>query len=207
MGFGDESKKSKAAAKAAAGAAADKAKAEAASWEETDKGLKAKASRAADKEASADAKLAAKQEKKALEAAEEEANSKLSGANKKGASSGSSKLSQAEIARRKAMMAAMQPKAKSSAKTVSVPQPKIEENRNRVSDVVEASGIEGALAALGVDEKKEGEKGMTRKEFCDMMEPQVREENPGLKGSQVKDHLNKLWDRAPENPKNQADKK
>lgn len=206
MGFGDESKKSKAAAKASAGAAADKAKAEAASWEENDKGLKAKSSRAAAKEEGADAKLAAKLEKKALEAAEEEENSKLSGAGKKGgASSGSSKLSQAEIARRKAMMAAMQPKAKSSAKTVTVAQPKLEENRNREVDVVEASGIDAALSALGVNDDKD-KKGMTRKEWMDMMEPQVREENPGLKGSQVKDHLNKLWDRAPENPKNSGEK-
>eukprot|EP00928_Gymnodinium_smaydae_P046608 TRINITY_DN31059_c0_g1_i1.p2 TRINITY_DN31059_c0_g1~~TRINITY_DN31059_c0_g1_i1.p2 ORF type:complete len:209 (+),score=87.71 TRINITY_DN31059_c0_g1_i1:75-701(+) len=206
MGFGDTSKKDKQkAAASAAGEAAAKA-AEDAAWNDNDKGNKSKASRAADKEAKADAKLQDKLERKAQEAAEEEANSKMKGANKQGG--GSAKVTQAEIARRQALLAAMGGGAKSKAapkkktlKTEAVDAAPIEANTNRERDVVEASGIDAALGALEVGEKKE--KKMNYKEYEAMVLPGIQEENPGLKMSQAKERAFKMWERAPENPKNQ----
>merc|ERR1719329_1274139 len=191
MGFGDTSKKANAAARAAGAAAQAQADAEAASWKDTDKGVNAKAARASDKQAAADAKLAAKKELKELEAAEEAQSAPKP---KKAAS----KLTQAQIAQKAALMAAA---GKAKAKPKTVAQPKLEANLNKEVDVIEASGIDGALAVLEVDESK-GKK-MTWKEFEELQTPGVKADNPGLKGSQVKDHVRKMWDRAPENPKNQ----
>eukprot|EP00440_Ansanella_granifera_P001784 gb/GFBE01001924.1/.p1 GENE.gb/GFBE01001924.1/~~gb/GFBE01001924.1/.p1 ORF type:complete len:201 (+),score=89.41 gb/GFBE01001924.1/:1-603(+) len=198
MGFGEASAKDKAAAKAKAKDDADKKAKEDADWAEKDKGNLKKAARAADAAAKADAKLAAKAEAKELEKAEDEAaNSKLSGANKK--SAGSAKMTQAEIARRQALMAAMaKPAAKKQVKTV--PQPKLEANTNRQQDLVEASGIDAALGRLDVGEKKTK---MTYAEFEARELEGIKEENPGLKMSQAKERCFKMWDRSPDNPKNQ----
>lgn len=198
MGFGDASKKDKQKAGAAAASEAARSAKDDASWEEDSKGNKAKAERAAAKAAQADAKLAAKKERDELEASETAATSTMKGANK-----GSSKMTQAEIQRRQALMAMAAAKSapKKSAKSQVVAAPKIEENSNRAGDV-EASGIDAAIGALdtpGEDRKSK----MTYKEFEAMMLPQIQEENPGLKMSQAKDRASKLWDRAPENPKNQ----
>jgi len=159
MGFGDTSNKDKKKAAAAASDQAAKSAAEDASWAENDKGNLKKASRSAAKEDKADAKLAAKKERQELEAAENESTSKL-----KGATKGSSKVTQAEIARRQALLANMKPAAKKSSKSEVVAAPKIEANTNRGSDAVEATGIDSALSALeggGAASKKK----MTYKEF------------------------------------------
>jgi len=197
MGFGDTSKKDKQRASAAADREAARASAEDAAWEETDKGNKKKSERAAAKEEKADAKLAAKKERDELEAAENASTSTMKGANK-----GSSKMTQAEIQRRQALMAMSAAKAapKKSAKSKVVAAPKLEANTNKADDV-EASGIDAALGSLDTPEDKKSK--MTYKEFEAMMLPQIQEENPGLKMSQAKDRASKLWDRAPENPKNQ----
>mmetsp|Transcript_142941 Transcript_142941/g.398290 ORF Transcript_142941/g.398290 Transcript_142941/m.398290 type:complete len:197 (-) Transcript_142941:135-725(-) len=194
MGFGDASAKDKKSAKSAAATAAATKAAEDASWEDGDKGAKAKAARAAAKEDKADAKLQAKKEREELEAAENEAMSKLSGANKKAPT----KVTQAEIARRQALLAMAKPKA--APKTVK--QPKLEENKNRKVDEIEASGVDAALAALDVGGTAKPSK-MTYAEFERMNINAIKEENPGLKQSQLKDHCWKMWERSPENPKNQ----
>eukprot|EP00428_Durinskia_dybowskii_P064421 CAMPEP_0170380856 /NCGR_PEP_ID=MMETSP0117_2-20130122/14101_1 /TAXON_ID=400756 /ORGANISM="Durinskia baltica, Strain CSIRO CS-38" /LENGTH=221 /DNA_ID=CAMNT_0010636393 /DNA_START=55 /DNA_END=717 /DNA_ORIENTATION=+ len=200
MGFGDASAKDKKAAKTSAADATAKKQAEDASWNDDDKGASKKAARAAAKEDKADAKASAKKEREELEAAENEANAKLSGANKK-ASTG--KVTQAEIARRQALLALA--KAAPKKKADSVPQPKLEENRNRQTDEdVEASGIDAALNILGASEKK-GK--MTYKEFEAKVLPDIQAENPGLKMSQAKDKAFKMWERAPENPKNQENER
>ncbi|CAK9049383.1 unnamed protein product [Durusdinium trenchii] len=160
-----------------------------------------KAQRAADAAAKADAKLAAKAELKELERQEEEANSQMKGANKKG--SGYAKVTQAEIARRQALMGAMakaNPK-KQVKKTEVVSQPKLEANTNRQEDVVDASGIDAALSALdaGVEKKPK----MTYAEYEARELEGIRQENPGLKMSQAKERCFKMWERSPENPKNQ----
>jgi len=198
MGFGDTSKKDKQKAGASADREAGRTAAEDASWQDDSKGTKKKAERAAAKEEKADAKIAARKERDELEAAESAASSTM-----KGASKGSSKMTQAEIQRRQALMAMAAAKAapKKSAKTQVVAAPKVEENINR-ADSVEVSGIDAALGALETPAETKSSK-MTYKEFEAMMLPQIQEENPGLKMSQAKDRASKLWDRAPENPRNQ----
>ncbi|CAJ1361856.1 unnamed protein product [Effrenium voratum] len=152
MGFGDTSAKDKKAAAAKAKDEAAKQAAEDESWQENDKGAVKKAARAADAAAKADAKLAAKAELKELERQEEEENSGMKGANKKG---GGYKVTQAEIARRQALMAAAKPNPKKQTKkTEVVAAPKLEANLNRVEDAVDASGIDAALSALDVGGEK-----------------------------------------------------
>merc|ERR1712194_14593 len=133
-------------------------------------------------------------ERQELEAAENEANGS-SAAKKKAPAT---KMTQAQIAQRQALLAAA--KAKPAAKK-SIDQPKLEKNTNKEDDLVEATGIDAALSALGGDEKKASK--MSYKEFEDIQLPGVKEENPGLKNSQAKDKVWKMWERAAENPKNQ----
>merc|ERR1712039_1092090 len=123
------------------------------------------------------------------------------GANKKGPAGG--KVTQAEIARRQALMAAA--KAKPAAKkSVDAPK-KLEENTNKQVDVIEATGVDAALSALGGGYP--AGKRMSYKEFEELNLAGVKEENPGLKNSQAKDHVWKMWERAPETPKNQTEAK
>eukprot|EP00413_Alexandrium_margalefii_P026365 CAMPEP_0204579270 /NCGR_PEP_ID=MMETSP0661-20131031/43394_1 /ASSEMBLY_ACC=CAM_ASM_000606 /TAXON_ID=109239 /ORGANISM="Alexandrium margalefi, Strain AMGDE01CS-322" /LENGTH=233 /DNA_ID=CAMNT_0051588267 /DNA_START=74 /DNA_END=776 /DNA_ORIENTATION=+ len=194
MGFGDASKKDKQKAAASSASEASKKAAEDASWQEADKVLKSKEERASAKAAQADAKLAAKKERQELEAAEEATVSKLKGANK-----GSTKMTQAEIARRQALLAMSKSAAKPKKSEV-VSAPKIEANTNR-EDVVEATGIDAALSALDTGSEKKGK--VTYKEFEAQVLPQIQEENPGLKMSQAKEKAFKMWERSPDNPKNQ----
>mmetsp|Transcript_117915 Transcript_117915/g.328492 ORF Transcript_117915/g.328492 Transcript_117915/m.328492 type:complete len:203 (+) Transcript_117915:70-678(+) len=174
--------------------------AEAASWRESDRHILAKQDRAREREAKADSKLAAKKERQELEALEEAANAKLKGANR---GSQTSKVTQAEVARRQALMAAAAgSKAKQlrPTKTGVVPQPKLEENLNRRSHLIEASGLDGALAALeGAGARRMG---TSFAEFEQRLQAELREEKPGLKQSQLRDHVLKAWTRSPENPKN-----
>lgn len=198
MGFGDTGAKEKKASAAKAKASADAAAKEDASWAETDKKLNKKAARAEDKDAKADEKLARKAELRELEAAEEAQTSKIKGANK-----GSSKMTQAEIARKAAMSAALKganPKKKVS-KSSTVDAPKLEANMNRTVEVADATGIDAALSAMEGDSAPA--KKMTYKQFEDLNLPGIRDENPELKLQQAKDRCFKLWERAPENPKNQ----
>eukprot|EP00930_Biecheleria_cincta_P104834 TRINITY_DN9726_c0_g1_i1.p1 TRINITY_DN9726_c0_g1~~TRINITY_DN9726_c0_g1_i1.p1 ORF type:complete len:204 (+),score=79.05 TRINITY_DN9726_c0_g1_i1:89-700(+) len=193
MGFGDASKKEKAASAAKAKDEDSRRAAEDASWAETDKGNQKKAARAADKDAKADDKLARKAELKALEEAENEG---LSSSSKGAAKKAPSKMTQAEIARRQALMASMKPKAKP--KTVSAP--KVEPNLNREANNVDASGLDAALGALSVDEKPSK---MTYAQFEARELEGIKADNPGLKQSQVKERCFKMWERSPDNPKNQ----
>merc|ERR1712048_718217 len=166
---------------------------------ETDKGNLKKAGRKAEAEAKADAKLAAKKEKEELEAADDAASSKIKGGNK---GAGSTKVTQAQLAQRQALLAMAAPKGKSKKSEV-VSQPQVEANTNRKDDNVEATGIDAALEALEGKGNSESSKRMTYKEYEAMQLPGVQEENPGLKMSQDKDKVWKMWERAPENPKNQ----
>jgi len=197
MGYGDTGAKDKKKAAASAAAEAQKKAAEDAAWEDNDKEISKKAARAKEKEDKADSKLAAKAEKKELEAAEEASASTIKGANK-----GSQKLTQAELARRQALLAMSKAAPKKSAKSEVVKAPKVEENTNRKTDEVDASGIDAALTALGSDTNDKS-KGMKYKDFEAQVIPQIQSENPGLKMSQIKDKAFKMWERSPDNPKNQ----
>ena len=74
-------------------------------------------------------------------------------------------------------------------------------NSNREDDGAGATGVDAALDVLG----EAGDDGAATNfaTFFAREAPRVREENPGLKTSQVKDHVMKLWRRSPENPRNQ----
>lgn len=192
MGFGDASKKDKAAASAKSKDNEAKSAAEDVAWSEKDKGNLSKASRAADKDAKADDKLARKAEAKALEEAENEGLSSSKAAAKKAPS----KMTQAEIARRQALMASVKPKAKS--KTVNAP--KVEPNMNREAGV-DASGLDAAIGALSVGDDKPSK--MTYALFEARELEGIKADNPGLKQSQAKERCFKMWERSPDNPKNQ----
>jgi len=199
MGYGDTSAKDRKKQAASEQERLGRQKAEDASWEETDKGISKKLNRAKAKEEKADAKLASRAERQALEEAENAEISKLKGANK-----GSQKITQAELARRQALMAASVPKK--TTKTVVVPQPELDENRNRESETVEASGLDDILNSLedGDHSGAASSSKMTFKQFEENMIDAVKEENPDLKMSQIKARLKKLWDRSEDNPKNQG---
>lgn len=72
---------------------------------------------------------------------------------------------------------------------------------NRTVEVADATGIDAALSAMEGDSAPA--KKMTYKQFEDLNLPGIRDENPELKLQQAKDRCFKLWERAPENPKNQ----
>jgi len=199
MGFGDKGVKEKNREKAAI----DKLKAEQATedatWKENNKNINAKEKRKEDKMETAEEKARRKQELKELEAAEEEEIGKMKGAKKKNPT----KVTQAEVARNMAMQAALAAASggKKKSKAV-VPQPKLEPNLNRETDLVEATGIDAALAALEVDDKAGGGK-MTFKKFEAENAERIKAENKGLKHSQINEAIWKAWDRSPDNPKNQ----
>jgi len=71
---------------------------------------------------------------------------------------------------------------------------------------VVASGIDGALEALNANDGA-AEKAPNRKALYMAFEERemarLRDENPGLKRSQLKDKVWKLWQKSPENPDNQ----
>lgn len=81
-------------------------------------------------------------------------------------------------------------------------------------NVIEASGVDAALATLSVavDEEKGSnldkhpEKRMraAHLDYEERMMPIVKEDHPGLKRSQYKEMIWKMWQKAPENPLVQA---
>ena len=83
------------------------------------------------------------------------------------------------------------------------------ENMNRIVGLVEASGIDAAVAALGLggDEKEpdmhpEKRRATAYAAFEESEIPVLKEECPGLKMSQYKDMLFKKWKKSPMNPMN-----
>ena len=71
---------------------------------------------------------------------------------------------------------------------------------------VDATGLDNALAALGVDEGKPGEKGPSRKAAYAAFEEEamarLKVEFPTLKRSQLLEKIWKEWERSPLNPDN-----
>eukprot|EP00930_Biecheleria_cincta_P091181 TRINITY_DN8067_c0_g1_i3.p1 TRINITY_DN8067_c0_g1~~TRINITY_DN8067_c0_g1_i3.p1 ORF type:complete len:206 (-),score=67.10 TRINITY_DN8067_c0_g1_i3:272-889(-) len=203
MVSGSVSRKEREILKAASKAAEEAARLEAASWVDNDKKLVAKQARAQEREAKCDAKHASRCEARAMQAAEEECE-KSSSKNGRDV-----KVTQAEVARRLALASSAKPPAKKATRSQVVPQPKLEPNRNREMDVADASGVEAALAALqrcgskgGDATAKAAAKGYG--DFEERMLVELRQEKPGLKLSQLKEHVAKAWARSPENPKNGA---
>lgn len=212
MGFGDKSAKRRAAEKFNAERAAVVKAKEDATWEEHDKKVLAKEKRAEEKDEAHDSKLAAKEEKRLLEKEEAQANEKVAGYHKKGGKP--TKITQAEIAKNAALMTALRGVnggyPSKTAKTVTVDQPELRANPNHMDDEVEATGVDQALRALsgmdigvGEDEADATPSRMKYKDYEASVIPKLKEENPGLKMTQLKDKAWKSWERAAENPKNQ----
>ncbi|KXZ41338.1 hypothetical protein GPECTOR_536g541 [Gonium pectorale] len=83
------------------------------------------------------------------------------------------------------------------------------ENLNRGTEAVDARGVDAALKVLTVKDEeadKHPEKRMKAawKAYEERMLPELKSEKPGLKMSQYKEMLWKLWQKAPENPLNQT---
>mmetsp|Transcript_51669 Transcript_51669/g.82088 ORF Transcript_51669/g.82088 Transcript_51669/m.82088 type:complete len:194 (-) Transcript_51669:199-780(-) len=192
MGLGDLSKRDKERLKQEARALEEARRKEDESWIENDKKTLAKERRKAEQDAKHDAALTAKKEKKELEEQEE---ATLNRQKAKGKSS--SKVTQAEIARLTALKAA----AQSTKKTIvpkTVDMPALQENRNREVAVVDGTGLDAALMALECATNR----ATNFKEFEERMIAELAREKPGMKMSQIKEHVMKKWARSSENPRN-----
>ena len=208
MGFGDKSKKEVAAEKAAAAAAAADREKEDASWAEGGKkGNKKKEAEEERKAAKAERKAAADEQ-----AAEEDAAmSKPKAKDKKGGSA--PKMSRAEIAAK--AMAKLKEKEKEDKKKKKEIEESggneymgaLMENDNK-KEGIDASGIDDAISALSMGEGSGAGKKVNMKaafkEFEEREIARLKEENPGLKLSQLKERAFQAWQKSPENPQNQA---
>lgn len=213
MGFGDASKKDKAAAKAAGAAATAEAAKEDAEWSEG--GKKANKKKDAD-----EAKKEAKQARKAeadeqLKQEEAEVSTPRGGKDKKKGNASAGKLTRAEIAA-KALAATKAKEKEDKQRKIDIAKSGgndyigvLMENDNR-SKEIDASGVDAAIDALSVADSSGG--GSTSKvnkkaayaAFEEREIARLKEENAGLKLSQYKEQVHKLWQKSPENPDNQA---
>jgi len=212
MGFGDTSKKDKKAVAAGSATAAAEAAKEDAEWAEG--GKKASKKKEAE-EAKKEARSARKAEADEQLKQEEAEISTPRGTKEKKKAAGGKKLTQAQIAEK--AMAAMKAKEKEEK------QRKIDiqksggndyigvlmENDNR-SQEIDASGVDAAIDALSMGEPSSsgGVAKVSKKAAYAAFEERelarLKEENAGLKLSQYKEQVHKLWAKSPENPDNQA---
>ena len=209
MGFGDTSKKDKAAAKAADSAAAAAAAAEDADWAEGGKKANKK------KEAEAERKAAKAERKAEAEELAQQEEADMSKPKKK--DDKKPKMTRAEIAA-KAMekMAAAEKAEKKKKKAIEDSGGndyigELTENTNK-ADGISGSGVDDAMAALDLASRGGGSSSAGGKvnlkaayaAFEEREMPRLKEENPGLKLSQYKERVQKAWEKSPENPANQT---
>jgi len=213
MGFGEQSKKDKAAEKAAAAAAAAKQAEEDTAWSEGGKKGNKKQEAAAERAAAKSERKAAADEQAVEEEAQMSARSDKSKKKDKGGSS--SKLTRAEIAER-ALKAAKDKEKAAKKEKIEIEKSGgndymgvLMENDNK-KEGIDASGIENAIAALDVEGGSsgggDGKKVNTKALFKAFEEAEIerlRADNPGLKLSQLKERAFQNWQKSPENPKNQ----
>jgi len=185
------SKKDRQALKFQLVAAVAAAAAEDAAWEDMDTKASAKKRRQEQRIEAHDAKVAARRDRRVSEQLESEALSITKKAQRP------QKITQAEVARRQALLAAANMQ---KPKLAAVKPPKVEENKNRLHSVVEASGIDAAISALSVAGGGGGGGAISFKEFEKQTLQQLKEENPCLKTSQYREHVRKLWARSSQNP-------
>lgn len=186
----------------------EKKQAEDAHWAAAGDGKKSKAAQRADADAAAaDAKAAAKEEARRQAAAEE-----AQWGTKR---DGKKKVTQFDLMKGQEMDAKARLRAKFAAKKVEA---KIQdedetdaivmrENENRKQDVGVASGMDAALEALTIGERSASPAPLSGKAAYAAFEaeklPELKLEKPGLRKQQYADLLSKLWDRSPQNPRNQ----
>mmetsp|Transcript_13303 Transcript_13303/g.38648 ORF Transcript_13303/g.38648 Transcript_13303/m.38648 type:complete len:219 (-) Transcript_13303:304-960(-) len=165
-----------------------------------------------DEEAKRAEKAAAKAAKKAIE--EEEA---AAVAKSKGQKAGVSKVTHHQLLTQKQIEARAQAQMMSEKEMETRREMREEdygalvdaENVNRIAaEDGAATSVEGALAMLGVKDKEDRhpEKRMKAawKEYEATNTPLLKQEKPGLKMSQYREMLWKMWQKAPENPINAA---
>lgn len=207
-----EANERKAAVKKAAEEQKQKQK-EDAKWVDDDKIIAAKEAR---KKEAEEKRLQSLQRKNEIRAMEEKEREELT---KKYGNKGQAKITKAEIERTKQREIAerQREEAKKKKEELEIP---LEENINqimRAEDLklaalgeenahVNARSVEEALEQLGGSEIDKNPEKRLRAAFSayeSVQLPILREENPSLKLSQVKEMLWKQWQKAPENPLNQ----
>jgi colicin import membrane protein len=175
----------------------------------------AKAKEAADKEA---ARLAAKAAKEAAEASDSAELSNMRLPAGKARKAANAKGSKEDLSMLDAYLDSTKKKGGDKAKLVAPANvakqvdPLLLPNLNRVLAAqaaeghVDATGLDNALAALGAEEAKPGEKGPSRKAayaaFEDEAMARLKAEYPTLKRSQLLEKIWKEWERSPMNPDN-----
>merc|ERR1712129_28259 len=170
-------------------------------WKDDDKHLQKKQGRKEDAEKKRLEALERKKERDLL-AAQEESEIKVQSA-KKG---GTQKMSRAQIRedaeKREAIARGKDPAAKTE-----VPLVPLEENVNRVeAETATARTVDEALEVLSISDTPEIEKHPEKRmkaayeEFGEERLPQLKEENPSLRLSQLKQMLFKEWQKHPKNP-------
>lgn len=82
-------------------------------------------------------------------------------------------------------------------------------NNRLEEDEISGSGLDGAMDALsmatggGASEERNPNRKALYNAYFETQLPFLREQNPGLKLSQLKERIFEAWQRSPENPKNQ----
>lgn len=175
-------------------------------WEETDKHVLKKGQRKDDKEKK---RLELLERKKENQRLLDEETSKIKGRSKEAVTAG--KVTRAQIEQtlqneqQKQEQQQEQPKEKSHLET------QLEENVNRIipdEGSVEARTIEDAIAVLStgpedLDRHPERRMKAAFAAYEEANMPRLKQENPNMRLSQLKQQLKKEWTKAPENPLNQ----
>ncbi|KAJ6840482.1 putative coiled-coil domain-containing protein 124-like [Iris pallida] len=194
-------------------------------WKEAE-GPKSRAAKKRDEEAEKRAEAAAKKaEKKRLEELEQAELEKAARkpdkkANRVSIPSSSSKVTEAELEKRREEERLRLLRNAEEAKKREKRMADEEEyerivlvsNTNREEDVIEARSVEDAIARMAVvaesplpaDRHPERRLKATFKAFEEAELPKLKEEKPGLTLTQYKDMIWKLWKKSPDNPLNQV---
>lgn len=202
---GENSKAVAAKARKAEAAAEEKAKKdkaiEDAYWQEDDKHIKKKLARKDEREKKRQADLEKKAELRELSKNEEEEDVPKPTPQK---------LTQFQVQRNVEKELEQQKRAKETDGPSHVEVP-LMENLNRLEDdVVTASGIDAAVAALSTEDSPAGDRHPEKRmaaafrAYEEKRLPQLKKENPNLRLSQLKQMLRKEWLKSPENPLNRS---
>ncbi|XP_035667951.1 coiled-coil domain-containing protein 124-like [Branchiostoma floridae] len=178
-------------------------------WADDDKHLKRKQQRKADKESKKHEQQEKKLEKQRLL---EEEMAQLKGPTQAAKVTGGGKVTQAQI---QAQLERLRQQAQQKAKRPEQEEAPLEENVNKLiadqlaaEGAVEARSVEEAISVLSVKEAaldKHPERRMKAayNKYEEENLPRLKQENPNMRLSQLKQMLKKDWMKSPENPMNQ----
>ncbi|BFZ01470.1 hypothetical protein BsWGS_04509 [Bradybaena similaris] len=170
-------------------------------WQDDDKHIARKQQRKEEKEKKRHEQL---ERKKTLQQLHEEEMDSI-----KGAKSQMARLTRAQIIENQERMAAAAEAAKAKEKLTHVDIP-LEENVNRLeADGDEARTVDEAISMLSVGSEPQADKHPEKRmkaayaEFEESRLPSLKQENPNMRLSQLKQILKKEWMKSPLNPMNQ----